>query len=76
MELTAGNRKALFVPVGFAHVFQALADNSEVFYQMSEYYHPECAQGVRWDDVAFQIEWPYDCPIVSKRDQEYPDFSV
>ncbi len=48
----------LYVPEGFAHGFQTLEDDTEVFYQMSEFYAPECARGVRWNDPAFGIEWP------------------
>jgi len=74
VELNEENRRAVFVPKGLAHGFQTLQDNSEVFYQMSEFYHPECAQGVRWNDPAFGIVWPLEMKIVSERDQEYPDF--
>jgi len=74
VELTAENRRMLYVPEGFAHGFQTLEDNTEVFYQMSEFYHPECARGVRWDDPVFGIEWPDDERIISARDQQYPDF--
>ena len=71
-ELTADNRRALYIPRGFAHGFQTLADNSEVFYQMSEFYHPESARGVRWDDPKIGIAWPLADPVVSPRDQSYP----
>jgi len=73
IELTAENRRMLHIPEGFAHGFQTLTDNTEVFYQMSEFYHPECARGVRWDDAAFSIKWPIASPIVSDRDREYPN---
>ena len=72
-QLTAPYRM-LYIPEGFAHGFQTLEDNTEVFYQMSEFYHPECSRGVRWDDPAFGIEWPEDERIISVRDQQYPDF--
>jgi len=64
----------LYIPEGLAHGFQTLEDNTEVFYQMSEFYHPECARGVRWDDRAFQIEWPAGKRIVSAKDWQYHDF--
>jgi len=64
----------LYVPAGFAHGFQTLEDDTEVFYQMSEFYHPECARGVRWDDPAFGIEWPIQNPIISKRDISFKYF--
>jgi dTDP-4-dehydrorhamnose 3,5-epimerase len=74
VELTAENRRALYVPEDFAHGFQALSDNTEVFYQMSEFYHPECARGIRWNDPAFGIEW-FSVPcIISRQDNEYADF--
>lgn len=75
-ELSAENRRALYVPRGVAHGFQTLTDDAEVLYQMSEFYAPEAAAGVRWDDPAFAIRWPIAAPIVSARDRAYPDFSV
>jgi dTDP-4-dehydrorhamnose 3,5-epimerase len=76
VELTADNRRMLYIPEGFAHGFQTLEDNTEVFYQMSEFYHPECAKGVRWDDPAFRIVWPSDIIVISDKDREYPDFAL
>lgn len=70
--LTAENRMALYVPRGLAHGFQTLADNSEVFYQMSEFYHPESAHGVRWNDPVIGITWPVEDPVISPRDRSYP----
>jgi len=70
-ELSAENRRALYVPRGFAHGFQTLADDSEVLYQMSEFYHPESSRGLRWDDPVFGISWPLPDPIVSPRDRAY-----
>ena len=75
-ELTAENRLMCFVPEGFAHGFQTLEDNTEVFYQMSEYYHPECARGVRWDDPALAIHWPLPATYVSPRDQAFKLFGT
>jgi len=74
VELTAENHRMLYVPEGFAHGFQTLKDDTVVFYQMSEFYHPECAQGVRWDDSTFGIEWPLPNPILSDKDRGYLDF--
>jgi len=76
VELTAENRKMLYIPEGLAHGFQTLEDHTEVLYQMSEFYHPECARGVRWNDPAFGIDWPLNVQIISIRDQQYPDFTV
>ena len=72
--LTAGNRKMLYVPEGVAHGFQTLEDSTEVSYQMSEFYAPEHARGVRWDDPAFGIEWPGPPAAIAERDRSYPDF--
>ena len=72
--LTADNRKMLYVPAGFAHGFQTLQDATEVFYQISEFYSPEHAIGVRWDDPVFGIPWPDDERTIVERDRSYPDF--
>jgi dTDP-4-dehydrorhamnose 3,5-epimerase len=72
--LTEENRKALYVPEGFAHGFQTMADNTEVFYQMSEFYAPESSRGIRWDDPSFSIPWPRAERIISERDRSYRDF--
>jgi len=70
-QLTA-NFRMLYIPKGFAHGFQTLADNTVVFYQMSDSYHPECSRGVRWDDPAFGIEWPGIPILISRKDINYP----
>ncbi|MFC5469722.1 dTDP-4-dehydrorhamnose 3,5-epimerase [Cohnella suwonensis] len=74
VELTSENRKMLLVPAGFAHGFQTLEDDTEVFYHMSEYYHSESAGGIRWDDPVFKMKWPLIDPIISCKDKEYPNF--
>jgi len=76
LELTADNRRMLYVPEGFAHGFQTLAGDTEVFYQMSEFFAPECARGIRWNDPSFAITWPISHPIMNERDRNYPDFVV
>ena len=73
--LTAENRLMLYIPESFAHGFQTLTDDTEVFYQMSQFYAPESAAGIRWNDPAFGIEWPPDERIMNERDQGYPDFT-
>ena len=73
-ELSAGTRTMLYIGPGLAHGFQTLEDRTEVFYQMSESYHPESAAGVRWNDPAFGIEWPLSDPVLSERDATYPDY--
>ena len=72
--LSADNRKAMYVPVGFAHGFQTLEDDTEDFYQISEFYSPDHARGVRWDDPAFGILWPADGRTIVEHDRGYPDF--
>ena len=74
VRLTAENRRMLYVPEGCAHGFLTLQDDTEVFYLMSEFYHPDLARGVRWDDPAFQISWPEKVEVISERDRTYPDF--
>jgi dTDP-4-dehydrorhamnose 3,5-epimerase len=75
VELTATNGRMLLIPEGFAHGFQTLAHETEVFYQMSQFYAPEYARGVRWDDPIFQISWPEAKRIISERDRSYPNFA-
>jgi dTDP-4-dehydrorhamnose 3,5-epimerase len=74
LALTADDRRALYVPPLVAHGFQTLEDDTEVFYQISEFYSPAHACGVRWDDPAFGIAWPPADRIISERDRTYPDF--
>ena len=71
VELTAENRRALYIPAGFAHGFQTLEDDTEILYQMSEFYHPDLARGLRWDDPKLGIGWPLPDPILSPRDRAY-----
>lgn len=76
VELSAANRRMLYIPPGYAHGFQTLEDHSEVFYQMAEFYAPAYARGVRWNDPAFGIVWPEAPQAIAARDQAYPDFGV
>jgi dTDP-4-dehydrorhamnose 3,5-epimerase len=78
IELTDKNHLMLFIPEGLAHGFQTLKDNTEVFYQMSEFYQPgpEYSCGVRWNDPAFNITWPFQHSFISPRDSNYPDFQL
>ena len=75
VTLSSENRTMLYVPAGLAHGFLTLEDDSEVFYQMAQFYHPASARGVRWDDPAFGIEWPAEPTVISERDRSYPDFT-
>ena len=74
--LAAENRKALYVPEGCAHGFLTLEDETEVFYQMSEFHNVELARGVRFDDPEFSIHWPEKIEVISERDRNYPDFTT
>lgn len=74
LELGEENYKMLYVPQGFAHGFQTLTDNTEVFYQISEYYMQNFSMGVRWNDPVFDIKWTLVPTVISKKDQSYPDF--
>ncbi len=76
VTLSAENRLMLYVPKGFAHGFQTLADGSEVFYQMSDFYAPAYARGLRWNDPLFNIQWPLAVSMISDKDQQYADYQV
>jgi len=74
VTLTGDNWRMLYIPEGFAHGFLTLEDNTEVFYQLSEYYMPDSQQGFRWNDPALAIIWPSEPVVISDRDRDYPDF--
>ncbi len=76
VELSARNRKMLYIPEGFAHGFQTLEDDAELFYQMSKLHVTEAARGIKWDDPAIGITWPMAPLVVSGRDQHYPKLSA
>ncbi|WP_067735599.1 dTDP-4-dehydrorhamnose 3,5-epimerase [Novosphingobium naphthalenivorans] len=75
VELDAARHNAFYIPTGCAHGFLTLEDESALFYQMSAPYAPELARGVRWDDPAFAIAWPFAPCVISARDAAYPDFT-
>ena len=72
--LSAKNRQMLYIPEGCAHGLLTFEDETEVFYQMSEFYSAESAGGVRWNDPAFGIAWPEAVQVISQRDATYPAF--
>ncbi len=74
IELSAENRKMLYVPKGFAHGFITLEDNTEAFYLVTEFYSPEHERGIRWNDPKFNIKWPINPIIISEKDNNYPYF--
>jgi dTDP-4-dehydrorhamnose 3,5-epimerase len=74
VELSAGNYRSLYVPEGFAHGFLTLEDDAEVTYLVSEFFHPEFALGVRYNDPAFDIRWPFEVRVISEKDKRWPDY--
>jgi dTDP-4-dehydrorhamnose 3,5-epimerase len=77
VELNAENRRMLYIPEGFAHGYQTLADETETYYQVSAFYEPGAERGVRWDDPAFDIVWPQaERRIISAKDRSWPDFDA
>jgi dTDP-4-dehydrorhamnose 3,5-epimerase len=72
-ELSASNYKMIYIPRGFAHGFLTLENDTEVFYQMSEFYAPDYSRGVRWNDPLFGINWPHSVKCISQKDQSLPD---
>ena len=73
-ELNEENRTSLYIPAGFAHGFQTLCDNVQVDYQMSEFFQPDSARGVRYNDPVFSIKWPLEISVISKKDLNYSDY--
>ncbi len=74
VELSSEDGRALFIPEGFAHGFITLTDGADVFYQMGEFFQPEAARGLRWNDPRLGIRWPREPAVISQRDATYPDF--
>jgi dTDP-4-dehydrorhamnose 3,5-epimerase len=74
-ELTPQNRRAVFLPEGVAHGFQALADDTTVHYHMSDYYAPQLGDGVRWDDPTLAVQWPIPPTVVSDQDRRWGPLS-
>ena len=74
VELTAGNRRALYVPEMFAHGYQALTNGAEVVYQVSTYYSPGLEKGIRYDEPRFGIAWPLPVTLISDKDANWPPF--
>ena len=76
IELNMDSHKMLYVPENFAHGYQTLVDDSEVYYQVSAFYSPEHEKGIRWNDPAFDIKWPVTKDLViSEKDKNWPDYS-
>ena len=76
VELNSSEYTSLFIPKGFAHGFQTLEDDTIVSYLMDEFYYPNLARGIRWNDKLFNIDWAdANNPIISDRDKSYPDYN-
>jgi dTDP-4-dehydrorhamnose 3,5-epimerase len=75
VELSAAEGIALYIPPGCAHGFQTLVDDTEVSYQMNEYFDPAAARGARWDDPAFDVRWPLPVSVIAERDREWPPYA-
>jgi dTDP-4-dehydrorhamnose 3,5-epimerase len=73
-ELSAENRRVMYVPKGFAHGFFTLTDDAEALYFVDEFYAPECERGIRWDDPRFAVEWPGHPAVLSDKDRDHRDF--
>jgi dTDP-4-dehydrorhamnose 3,5-epimerase len=71
-ELSVANDAMLYIPKGFGHGFQTLMDDTEIAYQMSEFYVPESASGVRYDDPTIAVQWPLPVSAISERDRQQP----
>lgn len=74
-ELNADNRTMMYVPKGFAHGFITLAEDTEAFYFVDEFYAPEHERGIRYNDPKFELDWPREPEVVSEKDLKHPDFS-
>jgi dTDP-4-dehydrorhamnose 3,5-epimerase len=75
VELTADNYKMLYVPEGFAHGFITLEDDTDAFYQVSQFYTPGAERGARYNDPTFHIEWPTEIQVISDKDKNWPDYA-
>lgn len=75
-ELSGERSRALYMPEGFAHGFLTVSDDVLVLYEVSEFYTPSHARGVRWNDPAFAIDWPFAPLVINERDASYPDFEI
>ena len=73
-ELTAENRRMMYVPKGLAHGFVTLADNTEAFYFVDEFYAPDCERGIRWNDPQFNLSWPIAPVVLSDKDANQRNF--
>jgi len=74
VELSEDNYKILYIPKGFAHGFQTLEDNTEIYYQISEQYSTKLSKGVKYDDETFDIKWPLEISVISEKDKSFEKY--
>ncbi len=74
IELSAENKKQLYLPVGFGVGFAVLSESAEILYKFTHYYDPSSDRAIRWDDPDLAIQWPYNNPILSERDKRASSF--
>ena len=74
-ELSSENHNMVYVPEGFAHGFQSLEDDTEICYQVTQFYNPESERGIRWNDLTFKIKWPLENKVISEKDNKWSDFT-
>jgi dTDP-4-dehydrorhamnose 3,5-epimerase len=75
VELTEDNCRMIYVPEGFAQGYLTLWDNTEMYYHTTDFFYPECASGVRYNDPEFGIQWPAGIEVISEQDEYWPDLS-
>ncbi|MEZ6040488.1 MAG: dTDP-4-dehydrorhamnose 3,5-epimerase [Planctomycetaceae bacterium] len=76
VQLDPVDHIAVYIPKGCAHGFQTLEDSTELLYQMTEYFSPDAASGVRWNDPLINVQWPIDVSVIAERDLQFPDFTT
>lgn len=74
IELTAENFRMLYLPEGCAHGYLTLVDDTDVMYQVSQYYAPDAERGFLWNDPAFAVEWPLQPEVISEKDKSHSLF--
>jgi len=76
IELNAENRRMIYMPEGIAHGFLTLQDETEILYNITQSYHPECERGIRYNDPSIKIKWPRKIEVVTEKDLQWPDFEL
>ena len=76
VELSEDNYRMLYIPENFAQGYITLENNCEVIYQVSQFYTPGAESGIRWNDPTFNIDWPIEITLISKKDKSWPDYTI